>query len=127
MDAFGRLIIPVVLAGIAFFLAPILGLERWIHPQSWDILAFFACLGFLNYRLIERGMADNRDKFVTFYLASMVLRMLVSFAFLIAYVLLGTLALKHFILEFFVLYLFFASFEIAGVYTNLRHFSEKKP
>ncbi len=122
-----RLIVPIFVVGIVFFLAPFLGLQSWIHPQSWEMLAFFGGIGFLNHRLVERGMADNGDKFVTFYMATMVLRLLLSFVFLIVYFLLGTLAIKHFIIQFFVLYLFFAGFEIAGVYSNLRHFSEKKP
>ncbi len=122
-----RTLLPVLLVGIVFFLAPRLGLQAWIHPDSWDMLAFFACLGFLNYRLVKWGLADNGDKFVNFYLGSMVLRMILSFVFLIVYFFLDTLAIKHFILQFFVLYLFFTGFEIAGVYSNLRHFSEKKP
>lgn len=122
-----RILIPLALCGIVFFLAPVFGLGGWVHPDSLDMLAFFGCLGFLNYRLVERGFADREDKFVTFYLASMVVRMILSFAFLLVYLLLGALDFKHFILEFFVLYLFFAGFEFAGVYRKLRHFSEKKP
>lgn len=122
-----RSLLPSVLAGLGFFLAPALGLGHLLHPDSWEMLAFFSSLLFMNQVLIERGMANNRQDFVHFSMAGMIGRLLLSMIFLLVYSRFRLTQPTHFFLQFFVLYLFFLCFEIVGVYRNLRHFSEQKP
>ena len=119
-----RSLLPVVLAGVGFFLAPRLGYGAWLHPDSWPMLAFFGSLTFLNQVLMERGMARNREHFVQFSLAGVIGRLVLSLGFLLVWVKTGLPQKPHFFIQFFVLYLFFLGFEIAGAYRNLRHFSE---
>lgn len=118
-----RLLLLTAFFGIAFFGAEAVGAARWFHPDFLLMLGFFLTVGIVSHGLIRRGFKDNRDKFVLFYLGSVVFRLLAAMVFLFVFYRLGTAQFQRFILNFFVLYLFYAGFEFYGVRTNLRRFS----
>jgi drug/metabolite transporter (DMT)-like permease len=118
-----RIVLLVILLAIVFFVADYFGLNAWLHPHKWYLLAFFACLSYLHYLLTQKGMANNRAKFVPFFMASSFSRLLLSFV-LLAYFLFQRIPQTYlFVSNFFVLYLLFTGFEIYGLYANLRRFS----
>lgn len=119
-----RLILLTVVLGIVFFLSRSTGMATWFHPDFLYILAFFFSAGFLNQLLVKLGMANNREKFVPFYLASTVLRLLLSLGFLVVFYWIGTPDMERFILNFLGAYVIFLGFEIWGTRRTLRHFSE---
>ncbi len=110
---------------IVFFSAKYLGLDYLLHPKKWLILGFFVAFSSLFHRLIEIGFRDNREKFIPFYISTVVLRLILSVAFIFIEIYLGLLQQRLFILNFFVLYLFYTSFEIWNLSRKLRHNSEK--
>jgi hypothetical protein len=118
-----RIIILSVFVGIIFYFAPQLGISSHIHPQKWIILAFFFALSYLNHLLMQFGFAKNRENFVQFYLGGITARLILSLIFLGTFAYLGVSDLNLFIINFFVLYLFYTGFEIFDLYRKLRHFS----
>ena len=115
-----RSTVATIILGIALFLAQRFGPDSIIHPYIWYILAFFWGLSFLIHRLMEFGMRNNREKFVTFYLSTIVGRIILSLVFIAIFLFNGLTDSLAFVLNFFALYLFYTCFEIYGLYRNLR-------
>jgi hypothetical protein len=106
--------------GIVFFLVGQFTELGFLHPEKWSILLFFFSFSLLFHRLIEYGMAQNRENLVTFFLATVVLRFILSMIFIGVYLYLKTPMPYLFVSNFFVLYLFYTIFEISILYRNLR-------
>ncbi len=115
-----RNIIVAIVVGIALFLAQYFHFDKWLHPYIWYIFAFFTGLTFFIHRVMEFGHQNNREKFVQFYLATVVGRLLLCVVFIGAFLYAGLTNSVLFIINFFALYLFYTSFEIYGLYRNLR-------
>ncbi|MFC0184731.1 hypothetical protein [Pseudarcicella hirudinis] len=118
-----RILIFSVFVGIVLFTAPMLGLGQYVHAEKWFILTFFVAVSYLNHLLMQMGFANDREKFVPFYMASIGFRLILSVCFIGTFIYLKTPDIYTFIADFFVLYLFYTGFEIYGLYRNLRHFS----
>lgn len=118
-----RLLLLTAFFGIVFFGAEALRIADWFHPDFLILIGFFLTLGVTSHGLIRLGFKNNRDKFVLFYLGAVVLRLLGAVVFLFIFYRLGTTQFQWFLLNFFVLYLFYAGFEFYGVRANLRRFS----
>jgi hypothetical protein len=97
-------------------------LQHILHDKIWVIFAFFVALDFLVKILVEQGMAKKRENFIQFYLTSVVLR----FILLLVFMGFGLYRYKEnqnlFVLNVFVLYLFFTIFEISILLSKLRRF-----
>lgn len=115
-----RTLIATISLGIVFFLAQKLHLDSFLHPYIWYILVFFFGLAFLVHRLMEFGMQNKREKFVTFYISSIVVRIILSIIFIAIFLYRGLTDSFLFVINFFALYLFYTCFEIYGLYRNLR-------
>ena len=76
-----RSLLLTLLLGIVFFLAPTLGISAWIHPTTGYMILFFLGISFLIHRLMEFGFSNKRDKFVEFYLSTVVIRLLLCIVF----------------------------------------------
>jgi O-antigen/teichoic acid export membrane protein len=105
---------------VIFFLLPMIGLGHLIHPKKWEILAFFAATSLLSSRLSELGLRNKGENFVTFSLATNVLRIILSLFFIGIYLFLKVEQSLLFILNFFVLYLCYTVFEIWNNSRKLR-------
>lgn len=115
-----RSLLATLALGIVFFLAQKTHYDSWLHPKIWYILAFFTGISFLVHRLMEMGFKNNRDRFVQFYLVTIIARLLLSLIFIGFLFYRGTDNKPLFVINFLVLYLFYTSFEIYGMYSNLR-------
>ncbi|WP_149242719.1 hypothetical protein [Dyadobacter sp. 32] len=115
-----RNILAALIIGIALFLAQYFQYDMWLHPYIWYIFAFFTGLSFFIHRVMEYGHQNNREKFVQFYLATVVGRLILCVIFIGAFLYAGLTHSVLFIFNFFALYLFYTSFEIYGLYRTLR-------
>ena len=115
-----RSIIATFVLGIVFFVAQKTNNDGWLHSRIWYILCFFLGISFLIHRLMEFGFKDKRDKFVQFYLSTIIGRLLLSIIFIGFFFYIGIEDKALFIIDFFALYLFYTCFEIYGLYSNLR-------
>jgi hypothetical protein len=120
-----RTAILTVILIIVFFSAKYLGIEYLFHPKKWLILGFFVAFSFLFHRVIEFGLREKQKNFIPFYLSTVVLRLILSLIFIGIMLYLGLQKQELFILNFFVLYLFYTIFEIWNLSRKLRHNSEK--
>ncbi len=105
---------------IVFFSAKYLGLNHLLHPKKWTILGFFVAFSFLFHRVISFGLQEKQKNFIPFYLSTVVLRLILSLAFIGIELYLGMLQQELFVINFFVLYLFYTIFEIWNLSRNLR-------
>lgn len=107
---------------IVLFLVKLSPFKEYLHEKIWVIFAFFVALDFLVKMLVEQGMSNKRENFIQFYLASVVLR----FLLLLVFVGFGLYMYKEnqnlFVVNVFVLYLFFTIFEISTLLSKLRRF-----
>jgi hypothetical protein len=110
---------------IVFFLAKYIGLAYLLHPSKWLILGFFVAFSLLFHRVIEFGLREKQKNFIPFYLATVVLRLILCIIFIGVELYLGLQQQELFILNFFVLYLFYTVFEIWNLSLNLRQNSGK--
>ncbi|QRR01740.1 hypothetical protein [Dyadobacter sandarakinus] len=115
-----RTFIATLLLGIVFFLARYFHADSILHPYIWYILAFFAGLSFFQHQLMEVGLRNRREKFVTFYMATIAGRIVLSLIFIGVFLYRGLTDSFLFVTNFFALYLFYTCFEIYGLYRNLR-------
>lgn len=113
----------IVFFAIVFFVADHFKLNWPIHTYKWYMLAFFTALSFLFHSLVDQGKRNDNEKFIQYYLASVVIRLLACVIFVLVFLLKGLDNKTIFLLNFFVLYLCFTVFEIYLLSTNLRRFS----
>ncbi|MFC5409677.1 hypothetical protein ACFPMF_10180 [Larkinella bovis] len=109
----------VVLA-IVFFVAEQYGAGGWLHPYWKYMLIFFLSLSFLIHRLMGIGFQNNREKFVPFYMTTIVARLILALVFVGVFVGRGVTGVKLFVLDFLALYIFYTAFEIYILSRNLR-------
>lgn len=117
-----KTILLYILILIVFFLADYFGLVTYLHPMKYIMLVFFGAVAYLFHVLLKQGMRDKGDKFIQFYLSTVIVRFLASVIFITVCLYMEVDNVKLFIINFFVLYLFFTLFEIFGLYRNLRRF-----
>ncbi len=113
----------ILFFAIVFFLADQLKLNLPLHEHRWYMLAFFSVLSFLFHSLVDQGKRNDNEKFIQFYLASVVIRLLACIVFVLVFLLNGLENKGTFLLNFFALYLCFTAFEIYLLSANLRRFS----
>lgn len=115
-----RTILFSAIIGIVFFTAEYFGFGAILPTEKWFILAFFFALSVLQHRILSFGFQDDNDKFVQFYLASAVIKLILCMVFVAVFVYLQVNEVVSFIITFFALYLFYTCFEVVGMYRNLR-------
>lgn len=115
-----RSVVFTILLAIGFFVAGPLGYAEFVHPQWTIMLLFFLSISLLIHRLMEAGFQNNRANLIPFYMASTIARFLLSTTFVGFFLFRQVEQRRLFIIEFFVLYMFYTSFEIFGLGRNLR-------
>lgn len=115
-----RTVLATLFLGIVLFAADYFSLGTYIHSEKWSILAFFFAVSLLQHRLMEQGFKENRDKFVQFYLTTVVVRLLLCLVFVGVFLYFKVNSPNSFVITFFAFYLFYTCFEIYGLYRNLR-------
>ncbi len=105
---------------IVFFVAEHYSVLSWLHPDWKILLGFFLSVSLLTHRLIATGLQEDQDRFIPLYLAATVARLILGLAFI------GFFLFRHieqrrvFVLDFLVLYICYAGFEIWALTRNLR-------
>ncbi len=99
-----------------------LGFSNLWHSYIWFIVTFYVCLSYFNHILLKLAFSNNRENFVQFFLSTNVVRMILSLVFVGVFANEGIQDLKLFVIDFFVLYLFYTSFEIYILYRKLQDF-----
>lgn len=115
-----RNFIPALLLFIVLFLVKQSSWQHLLPPQIWYIFLFFTVLHLLVARMADMGF--ERDNFINFYLASVVIRMVMILIFTGIFLWLFPENRKLFLLTTVVLYLFFTIFEISILLRKLRRF-----
>jgi uncharacterized membrane protein len=87
------------------------------HQEIWTIFIFFLCVSFLHFRLMSLGLANQKEHFINFFLANVVLNLILSLVFIGVYLYLKVADQEKFIASFFALYLCYTGFEM---WINLR-------
>ncbi len=119
-----RSLLLTFLLGIGYFLASPLGYGAWIPAQWPYMLLFFLGVSYLIHRLMTFGFRDKREKFVEFYLSTVVMRLLLCIVFVGVNLYLGVDNAPVFVAHFFGMYLLYTIFEICGLYRTLRRDSQ---
>jgi hypothetical protein len=109
-----------IILGSIIYLFQKFGYTQVIHEKIWVIFVFFLALAFLNYTLMKFGYEKNREKFITFFMASVVIRLVLSMVFLGAFIFIELNNIQIFVLNFIALYLCVLVFEIFENIRNLR-------
>jgi hypothetical protein len=119
MKIFKSIVFFSVLA-IIIFTGQNFGYANFFHYHIWLIFAFFLAVAFLNSQLMKIAFEKNREKFITFFMASVVLRLILSLFFLGTFIFIKLENIQLFAINFFVLYLSALVFEIFENSRNLR-------
>lgn len=109
-----------IILSIVFFVVEQYRASPWLHPDWKVLLVFFLSVSFLTHRLVETGLQADRSRFILLYLAATVARLILGLTFI------GFFLFRHieqrrlFVLDFLVLYICYAGFEIWALTRNLR-------
>ncbi|MFM7020590.1 MAG: hypothetical protein ACKOXC_07300 [Aquirufa sp.] len=93
-----------------------------LHPNISFIVVFLAFQSYLTYSIAQIGLKDGKEKFIQFQMINLTIRFLLSLSFIGFFAYSGTPQIFLFGINFFVLYLCSANFEIIGLLRNLRRF-----
>ena len=113
------IILFAIIATIIFSLQNF-GYNHLLHEYIWIIFVFFLAVAFLNIQLMKMAFEKNREKFITFFMASVVIRLILSLLFLGAFIFIKLNNIQLFAINFFALYLCVLVFEIFENSRNLR-------
>ena len=116
---FRTLLFTVVLA-IVFFVAEQYTVSSWLHPDWNVLLLFFLSVSYLTHRLVDTGLQGDQSRFIVFYLAATVARMILGLAFISFFLFRHIEQRRVFVLDFLVLYICYTGFEIWALSRNLR-------
>lgn len=97
-------------------------LAHILHPNISFIVVFLAFQSYLTYSIAQIGLKDGKEKFIQFQMINLTIRFLLSLSFIGFFAYSGTPQIFLFVINFFVLYLCSANFEIIGLLRNLRRF-----
>jgi len=90
-----------------------------LHPNIWGIQFYFLVITLLTHFISSKGLKKITE-FHIFYMASMGIRFLLSLFFIFVNLWLSKDGHIFFVIDFFILYFLYTSFEIYFLLTNLR-------
>jgi len=111
----------IAFAGL-LFLVHISPWGNQLHPDVTFIYAFLAFQSYLTFSIAQIGLKDGKEKFIQFQMINLTIRFVLSLSFIGFFAYSGTPEIFLFVINFFVLYLCSANFEIIGLLRNLRRF-----
>ncbi len=106
------------LAGLCLFTDTIF--PGWLHPQVWIVFGFMCAVSLAGHLFLQGRYRKNPENWVNPYLLVTVFRLVLGAGFVIVSVLTGTPQPYIFLRDFFLLYFFYAGFEIYWLVSNLR-------
>jgi hypothetical protein len=111
----------IAFAGL-LFLVHISPWGNLLHPDVTFIFAFLAFQSYLTFSIAQIGLKDGKEKFIQFQMINLTIRFVLSLSFFGFFAYSSTPEIFLFVINFFVLYLCSANFEIIGLLRNLRRF-----
>ncbi|MFL0684345.1 hypothetical protein CLV31_1276 [Algoriphagus aquaeductus] len=99
-------------------------LPQTIHTSIWSIFGFVAGLSYLVSALALWLYKKSPENFLQIKLLGMVIRILSSLGFIAILVVMGVENIILFIVNFFILFLFYLTFDIYTFISNLRPISK---
>jgi len=98
---------------------------NWIYRYVWIIMIFFLLLTLASIWTTKYAALKLGKQFIQVYFIVMTIRLLISLAFAIIFIIKDRDNILIFSINFLVLYLLFLGFEIYSILTNLRtHFKK---
>jgi hypothetical protein len=120
------LIFSVVLAIIVAVLQQTDLSEKLLHPQIWSIVIFSAILGIVVVLISHWGLESmDAQSRPTLFIGLTVLRLIVSMIFIGIVVFTGLEDRVLWVVDFFMLYLCYLTFEVYSILANLRAISSE--
>ncbi len=112
----------IVILGLITAAAWLSPLQAHMHPKTWFIFAFFACIDYLVHTLAEKGLENKSENFIQFYMASLVIKLVLTLVFMAIFLYLFPADRKTLVFTVFAFYLCFTVFEILIIIRKLRRF-----
>jgi len=113
------LTLSLLIAGIVYLISEVFQLP-WIHVSIWKIISFFLILtwltGIFSYYLLK----ISKENSVNILLGGIGIRLLSSIGFIAIMLMIGQENLILFVINFFIIYLFYLLFDIYTLIANLR-------
>lgn len=107
---------------LVFLLLKYSFLYVYLHEKIEYIIVFFIAIDYLIKILVNKGLENKGDSFISYYMASMTLKMILFLIFtgIMIFNFPGNSQLL--VINIFALYLFFTFFEISEILRKLRRF-----
>ena len=119
-----KLLLLTAFLAIIVFLADQLLDWTFIHPAIWVMLVFFLIVSLISHYITQIGVRKKDANVINYYFSTMLIRLLLSIAFIGFYVYTKEEDIFLFVANFFILYLLYVGFEIYWLLTNLRRNSK---
>ena len=113
------LLLTLIIAGWVYLFEDVFQLN-WVHESIWKIISFFLILTWLTGVFSHYLLSISKENSVNILLGAIGIRLLGSIAFVALMLFLGQENLILFVINFFVVYLFYLLFDIYMLITNLR-------
>lgn len=113
------LLLTLIIAGWVYLIEDVFQLN-WVHESIWKIISFFLILTWLTGVFSHYLLSISKENSVNILLGAIGIRLLGSIAFVALMLFLGQENLILFVINFFVVYLFYLLFDIYMLITNLR-------
>jgi hypothetical protein len=117
------LLLTLAIAGLVYLIKEVFHLN-WVHESIWKIISFFLILTWLTGVFAHYLLSISKENSANILMGTIGIRFLASIAFVVVMLVLGQENLILFVINFFVIYLFYLLFDMYGLITNLRPISK---
>ncbi|RZS95024.1 hypothetical protein BC751_0539 [Cecembia calidifontis] len=117
------LLLTLTIAGLVYLIKEVFHLN-WVHESIWKIISFFLILTWLTGIFAHYLLSISKENSANILMGTIGIRFLASIAFVVVMLVLGQENLILFVINFFVIYLFYLLFDMYGLITNLRPISK---
>lgn len=117
------LLLTLIIAGLVYLIGEVFQLN-WVHESIWKIISFFLILTWLTGVFSHYLLSISKENSANILLGTIGIRFLASIAFVVIMLVLGQENIILFVINFFVIYLFYLLFDMYGLIANLRPISK---
>jgi hypothetical protein len=113
------LTLSLFIAGLVYLISEVFQLP-WIHGSIWKIISFFLILTWMTSIFSYYLLKLSKENSVNILLGAIGIRLLSSIGFIAIMLMIGQENLILFVINFFIIYLFYLLFDIYTLIANLR-------
>ncbi|PSL02991.1 hypothetical protein CLV48_108100 [Cecembia rubra] len=117
------ILLTLFIAGLVYLIDDVFQLN-WVHESIWKIISFFLILTWLTGVFSHYLLSISKENSANILLGTIGIRFLASIAFIVIMLVLGQENIILFVINFFVIYLFYLLFDMYGLIANLRPISK---